>query len=137
MEESRLHGFAAGAEAVVLPLVIPMLAPSASFISTAGLGGGMGPFLVEPLLEELQTVAESPAPLHDGRRLLEVHIHLSASAHAGLSILMLQVDCAALHFLLLHQVIVPLVYRPAIKSAMLTVPFTSTLAQLLGAPAVL
>lgn len=32
----------------------------------------MGPFLVQPLLEELQTVAESPAPLHDGRRLLEV-----------------------------------------------------------------
>jgi hypothetical protein len=37
-----------------------------------GLGGGMGPFLAEPLLEELQTVAESPAPLHDARRLLEV-----------------------------------------------------------------
>ncbi|PRW45038.1 G-patch domain-containing [Chlorella sorokiniana] len=66
----------------------------------AGLGGGMGPFLVEPLLEELQTAAESPAPLHDARRLLEV--------------------------------IVPLVYRPAIKSAMLAAPFTSTLAQLLG-----
>jgi hypothetical protein len=32
---------------------------------SAGLGGGLGPFLVEPLLEELQTVAESPAPLHD------------------------------------------------------------------------
>lgn len=31
----------------------------------------MGPFLVEPLLEELQTAAESPAPLHDARRLLE------------------------------------------------------------------
>lgn len=30
------------------------------------------------------------------------------------------------------QVIVPLVYRPAIKSAMLAAPFTSTLAQLLG-----
>lgn len=33
-----------------------------------------------------------------------------------------------------HQVIVPLVYRPAIKSAMLAAPFTSTLAQMLGAP---
>ena len=32
----------------------------------------MGPFLAEPLLEELRTVAESPAPLHDARRLLEV-----------------------------------------------------------------
>ncbi len=31
----------------------------------------MGPFLVEPLLEELQTAADSPAPLHDARRLLE------------------------------------------------------------------
>lgn len=29
------------------------------------------------------------------------------------------------------QVIVPLVYRPAIKSAMLAAPFASTLAQLL------
>ncbi|KAL4436605.1 hypothetical protein ABPG75_003744 [Micractinium tetrahymenae] len=66
----------------------------------AGLGGGMGPFLVEPLLEELATVAESPAPVHDARRLLEV--------------------------------IVPLVYRPALKAAMLAAPFTSTLAQLLG-----
>lgn len=35
----------------------------------------MGPFLVEPLLEELATVAESPAPLHDARRLLEVHMY--------------------------------------------------------------
>jgi hypothetical protein len=34
----------------------------------------MGPFLVEPLLEELQTVIESPTPLHDARRLLEVRI---------------------------------------------------------------
>ena len=32
----------------------------------------------------------------------------------------------------LLQVIVPLVYRPAIKSALLAAPFTSTLAQLLG-----
>lgn len=30
------------------------------------------------------------------------------------------------------QVIVPLVYRPAIKSAMLSAPFTSTLAQVIG-----
>ena len=59
----------------------------------------MGPFIMEPLLEELHTVPESPAPLHDARRLLEV--------------------------------LVPLVYRPAIKSAMLAVPFTSALAQLL------
>lgn len=60
----------------------------------------MGPFLVEPLLAELATVAESPAPLHDARRLLEV--------------------------------LVPLVYRPAIKAAMLAAPFASTLAHLLG-----
>lgn len=53
----------------------------------AGLGGGMGPFLVEPIIEELKGVAASPAPLHDARRLLEV--------------------------------LVPLVYRPALKAALL------------------
>ena len=104
----------------------------------AGLGGGMGPFLVEPLLEELQTVAESPAPLHDARRLLEVGCAgerlrrtcdrmAGGWGHAAGGRRLAWPPLSAT-----PQVIVPLVYRPAIKSAMLAAPFTSTLAHLLS-----
>lgn len=41
----------------------------------------MGPFLVEPLLEELATVAESPAPVHDARRLLEARAARGVGEH--------------------------------------------------------
>lgn len=69
-------------------------------VPLAGLGGGMGPFLVEPIVEDLRSVLDSPAPLHGARRLLEV--------------------------------LVPLVYRPAIKSALLGTDVVQLLANVLG-----
>jgi hypothetical protein len=57
-----------------------MLMPEGCF---AGLGGGMGPFLMGPLVEELKQTLNPNTPLSDARRVLEV--------------------------------LVPLVYRPALK----------------------
>ena len=66
----------------------------------AGLGGGMGAFVVRPILTALESGITSSTPAHDLRKILEL--------------------------------LVPLVYRPAIKAALLNTTAASNLVQVLS-----
>ncbi len=68
----RLLATAVGSEAVLFRGALVRLCARAS-----GLGGGMGAFMVGPLMEELAEAAQPSKPLFDARRCLEVLVPLA------------------------------------------------------------
>ena len=121
----------------------------------------MGPFLVEPLVADLRAAAESAAPLHDARCAPQAPARLPRPCRAGHCLLgaaqraekpkaaavaarsrrsapgSLQRRASPAHPTPPHcrrllEVLVPLVYRPAIKAALLDAELVPVLADILG-----
>ncbi|CAL8468510.1 g8050 [Coccomyxa elongata] len=84
----RLLATAVGSEAVLFRGALVRLCARAS-----GLGGGMGAFMVGPLMEELAEAAQPSKPLFDARRCLEVLVPLAY--RPAIKAALLDAGCAA------------------------------------------